>query len=130
MHRQYPLVKGFQDTEVTPFLAFLERVFQLNDDRPVGFDVEGTPFAKLRDGDSYYFCFQRNVTFSDIAQGYVFLKPLRQLHKVSWADGFVTDSTFEKWTQRGLRHGWLKKGECRTASELNEKVRSVEASEE
>lgn len=77
-------------------IGLLERIFELNGNRPVGFDVQGSPFGNLRDEKIFYFAFQKYVLFSDIAQGYVFLKPLSELSKVSWIPGFIDDSNFEK----------------------------------
>lgn len=77
-------------------VGLLERIFELNGNRPVGFDVQGSPFGNLRDEKIFFFAFQRYVLFSDIAQGYVFLKPLNELSKVTWIPGFIDDSNFEK----------------------------------
>ena len=46
-----------------PFGGFLEKAFAANGDAPVGFDVEDSPFALLRDRDSYYFAYQNYLTF-------------------------------------------------------------------
>lgn len=132
MHRKHGLAdaQGNNTDAKTQgtLVEFLEAIFSLNNNDPVGFDVYGSPFANLRDDSSNYCAYQKYVTFSDIARGYVFLMPISELTKVTWADGFVDESNFENWTRRGLRYGWLKPGECKTPDELNAKVRSVQNS--
>jgi hypothetical protein len=102
---------------------FLERVFQQNGSQPVGLDISKSPFELLRDDEDYYFRVQKRVVLADIAQGYVFLKPLSELQKVRLADGFVDEASLPRWQARGLRAGWVKKGETLTAAEMNERAR-------
>jgi len=132
LHRKYPQANVINKTnkeKSDDLTSFLETIFYMNDNKPIGFDVRNSPFAGLRDNTSYYFVYQKYVTFSDVASGYIFLKPIDQLEKVTWAEGFVNEDTFEKWKSRGLRHKWLKKGECDTPKELDEKVKSVQYSQ-
>ena len=106
-----------------PLGGLLEEMFVLNDNIPVGFDVVGSPFASLRDNESYYFTYQKYVVFSDIARGYVLLKTMKQLHGVSWADGFVNKENFEQWEDFLCRRGKIKKNECQTPEELNKRMK-------
>jgi uncharacterized RDD family membrane protein YckC len=62
----------------------------------VGFDVVGSPFAPLRDKDSYYFRHQPGVCFSDIASGYVYLKPVNKLKRCQWLNGYISEEMFVK----------------------------------
>lgn len=102
-----------------PFGGLLEEVFAKNDNTPVGFDVNGSPFALLRDDKSYYFAFQNHVTFSDIARGYVFLKPLNELNNVTWAKGFVNERNFDTLKDFLQKRGKIRGNECSTYEELN-----------
>lgn len=102
-------------------VGFMEKVFKSNNNKPVGFDVESSPFARLRDKGSYYFAFQKDVVFSDIAQGYIFLKPLDKLSRVTWVKGFIDESNFERAKTIALKRGWIKPQECKTPQELDEK---------
>ena len=106
-----------------PMGGFLEEILAKSGNTPVGFDVEGSPFAVLRDKESYYFAFQNYVTFSDIARGYVFLKPLDDLHKVAWAEGFVNEKNFEILRDFLWKRGFIQKNECKTHEELNEAMK-------
>ncbi len=106
-----------------PLGGLLEEMFVLNGNIPIGFDVVGSPFASLRDNESYYFTYQKYVVFSDIARGYVLLKPMKQLHGVSWADGFVNKENFEQWEDFLWRRGQIQKNECQTPDGLNERMK-------
>ncbi len=111
-----------KSSSVKPVLhSFMERVFKMNSDKPVGFDVENSPFASLRDKGSFYFTFQKDVVFSDIAQGYIFLKPLDRLSRITWVNGFIDESNFERAKTIALKRGWIKPQECKTPQELDEK---------
>lgn len=115
-----PKVVTKQPTSGHPILVgFMEKMFEANNDKPVGFDVENSPFACLRDKGSYYFAFQKDVVFSDIAQGYIFLKPLDKLSRVTWVKGFIDESNFERAKTIALKRGWIKPQECKTPQELD-----------
>jgi hypothetical protein len=78
------------------FTSFLERIMAVHGNKPVGFDVPGSPFADLRDARSYYFYWQPKVTFADLCQGYIFLKPFKALSPCSWMKNFINDEMFKK----------------------------------
>ena len=109
--------------------GLLEEIFESNGNKPVGFDVENSPFAPLRDRTDFLFAFQNYVTFTDIAQGYVFLKPLDEINKVTWVDGFIDESNFEK--ARGILLKKVKPRdrreveECSTPRQLDEKMKEA-----
>ena len=102
---------------------FLDNIFENNSNTPVGFDVKDSPFASLRDNNSDLFVHQKYVVFSVIAQGYVFLKPLEELHGVTWAKGFVNKENFEQFEDFLWRRGQIQKNEYQTPEELNEKMK-------
>ncbi len=72
------------------FIDFLERIFKLNDNQPVGFDTEKSPFADLRDRGSYYFVFQTKVVFSDIGP----LPPVPPKKMANFTGFFYTKISF------------------------------------
>lgn len=116
--RQSKLTKS---SELCTLVGFIETMLSLNGNQPVGFDIENSPFAQLRDRDNYYFAYQKDVLFSDIAQGYIFLKPLNKLSRVTWVNGFIDESNFERAKTIALKRGWIKPQECKTPQELDEK---------
>ena len=110
-----------KSSELCTLVGFIEIMLSSNGNQPVGFDIENSPFAHLRDRDNYYFAYQKDVVFSDIAQGYIFLKPLNKLSRVKWVNGFIDESNFERAKTIALKRGWIKPQECKTPQELDEK---------
>ena len=128
LHHRYSgteIVTGKRPISRPVLIGFMERQFRNNRNRPVGFDIENSPFAHLRDGKTCYFAFQKKVVFSDIAQGYVFLKPLAKLSKITWINGFIDESNFEKVKAIALRRRWIKSGECNTPEQLDRKFKLI-----
>ncbi len=72
-------VKGVIDACMTSF-----------NNKPVGFDVTGTPFGKLGSNDSFYSIGHEDFTLADFCDGYIFLKPYSQFEIVSVAESFYT----------------------------------------
>jgi hypothetical protein len=80
-----------------PVLSDLvERIMAAHGNTPVGFDTAGSPFANIRDSLSYYYHWQPRVTFADVNEGFIFLKPVKALAPCSWMKGFISDEMFEK----------------------------------
>jgi hypothetical protein len=77
-------------------MKFIEEIMSLRRNGPVGFDVFSSPFASLRDNDSYYFYFQPDVKFADLNQGYLYIKPYEELASCSWIENFISDELYEK----------------------------------
>lgn len=106
-----------------PFGGFLEEVFAANDTLPVGFDVSNSPFALLRDSSSYFYTFQKYVTFNDLTDGYIFLKPLGEQHKIHWIPGFIYAGNFQKARGISLKKGWITEAQGRTPEQLDEALK-------
>jgi hypothetical protein len=105
--------------------GLLERVMAANGNRPVGFDVEGSPFEKLRDPKSYYFALQPAVVFADLNQGYVFHRPLSQMRRCRWAVGFIGESNYDKARKMATVRGWVKPGQYTTPKELDRRFKEI-----
>jgi hypothetical protein len=119
------VVNGGEPSPREPLGGLIERAIAARQNQPVGFDVDGSPFANLRDRESYYFAYQDQVVFSDLAQGYVFLKPLKELGRCTWVSGFITPANFEKAHGIALQRGWIRGDECRTPEELDRKLQGL-----
>ena len=61
--------------------------------QPVGFDVEGGPYALLRDSASGNFRDER-IGFADWATGYIFLVKLENMKSCEWVPNHVSDEMF------------------------------------
>jgi hypothetical protein len=58
-----------------------DRVFEENNNRPIGFDFKGSPFGKdVFDyfPYSYYFPYVTNLKYEDIFTGFIFNKPIHE----------------------------------------------------
>jgi uncharacterized RDD family membrane protein YckC len=90
-----PSYGNFQGPE--PLLGkFIESTMKLRGNAPVGFMLDESPFAVLRDRTSYYYYFQPRVALGDIASGYIFLKPQKEIAQCTWLDGYVSKEMFMK----------------------------------
>ena len=75
-------------------VGFLDSLFAESGTAPLALEIKGSPFETLRDSTCGFFAFQKRVTLGDIAENFVFFGPLREMHKVSWADGFINETNF------------------------------------
>ncbi len=100
----------------------IEAIMEKNGSRPVGFDVAGSPFSPLREHNSPYFHPSPDLVLSDVAMGYIFLKPLGATRKIAWVRGFIDESNFERVRRLALARGWIREWECTTAWELDAKL--------
>ena len=122
------VLTGNPPTSHPVIVDFIEKVISKNANNPVGFDVDNSPFANLKDSKSLYFASQENAVFSDIAQGYIYIKPIRNLGKMTWIECFVDRSNFKRAKAIAEKRGWIamfeksgliKAGECNSPKGLN-----------
>ncbi len=74
---------------------FIERIMGQREDRtPVGFDVEHSPFALLRDSGSFEYYSEPRLGFVDVASGFIFLANRRELTECNWLPGYVSQEMF------------------------------------
>jgi uncharacterized RDD family membrane protein YckC len=86
-----------------PMMAeFLESVMQMRENEPVGFDVAASPLAMLRDEGSFEFHFDARLGFVDVAAGYVFLAPWRDLGTCEWLEGYISPEMFVPRRRAGV----------------------------
>ena len=60
----------------------------------VGFDMSKSPLGLLRDTAAFDYHFEPRLALKDIADGYIYVKPWRQLTECSWTPGYVTPIMF------------------------------------
>jgi len=79
----------------TPAIStLLEQAIERRGNAPVGFGVVGSPFARLQDRESSYFQKLPELRFSGLAQGYLYLKPVEELTRCRWQDGYISEAMF------------------------------------
>jgi len=76
--------------------SFIERVMNSRGNKPVGFDVDGSPFATLRDSGAAAFFPNQRLGLADIAAGYIYLVPSADMRPCTWIDGYLTDAMFTR----------------------------------
>ena len=102
------------------FTSFIESTIQKQKRQSIGFDVVNSPFANLVDSRSIGFKrLGAKATFKDLAQGYVYLKPIDSLSTVTWVEGFITDDTFEDASFIAKQKRWIGEYPPKAAKELN-----------
>ena len=115
-----------QQTLRDPLGGLVEKAYVLAGGKPLGFDVDGSPFANLRDREDYFFDGQDNVVFSDLAEGYVILKPFADLDKkMTWVGGFISDGNFARARAFALARGWVKADQCKTSAQLDARLKRI-----
>lgn len=115
MHHEIPMAENSWG-----MTSFLEDTVRHSGRSPVGFDVVNSPFSPLRsEGGIYFKMLGDKSTFSSFAQGYVFLKPVRELTHVTWVPGFIVPQTYADALEVAEGLKWVEKGKCTTYAELD-----------
>ncbi len=117
LHQEPPSRKG-----QSALVRFLETTIAENGKVPIGFDILDSVFGKLKDKKVAYWRMKPKLGFSAFAQGYVFLRPLDELHTVTWMDGFINEANFERARDVAEKMRWIKKGDVKNAAELNKQL--------
>jgi hypothetical protein len=76
--------------------GFLERVMDAAGSQGVGFDVDESPFARLRDSGASQFHPNRRLGLADIAAGYIYLVKSTEMRQCTWMEGYVTEEMFAR----------------------------------
>jgi uncharacterized RDD family membrane protein YckC len=71
----------------------IEQFTELNSQTEVAFDVENSPFARLRDSSSYYYR-QPDRCLADWVSVYVFLGPMDTLERCEWVEDYISPRMF------------------------------------
>ena len=74
----------------------IERVVAESGRAPVGFDVLDTIFAPLRDPRNMAYSFGGERGLDELAQGYVLIRPIKDLQPVHWIDGFIYEGNYQQ----------------------------------
>jgi uncharacterized RDD family membrane protein YckC len=79
------------------FQSFIERLMTAHGNYPAGFNIKNSPFENIRDKCSGYFSLYPTVTYGDLAQGLIFLKPFKDLKKCTWTQRYISNEMFMKY---------------------------------
>ena len=80
---------------ISPLDGAIERLMDLNDNQPAGFDLIGSPVGKLRDQSIHSLCYE-DFRIEQLFDGYIFLEALSDLEGCTPVDGFVNESNIDQ----------------------------------
>lgn len=116
LHTTWPSREG-----PAPITEILERLaLRAGGGQAIGFDVIQSPLARLTDRSFIHWQHVPQATLTDFAQGYVFLKPVDELHGMTWIRGFITEENFQQARAIALKMKWVRKDEADTPMELDQ----------
>lgn len=102
---------------------FIERIMTKRYNPAIGFNVENSPFATLRDNNASYFQYQPQVGFGDLAQGYIFLRTVNKLEKCTWMEKYVSKQMYMRYKpfyENKLTMDNQKKIKFKNSNEIND----------
>ena len=104
-----------------PITGVLERLaFRAGGGQAIGFDIIDSPLNVLSDRTFVHWERRPKATLADFAQSYVFLKPIDDLHGMTWMTDFITDENFEQARTIALKFGWVQEEEAETPQKLDQ----------
>lgn len=116
LHSAWPSRSG-----PAPLTDILERLaVGAGGGEPIGFDIVSSPLARLNDRSFVHWERMPKATLADFAQSYVFLKPVDELHGMTWIRGFICDENFEPARTIALKMSWVSKDEAQTPQQLDQ----------
>lgn len=92
LHQPFP---GPSGGLVSPAFGAVETIMVRLGDRPVGFDLPGTPLGDLADGSGYA-AGHPNFRLGDLADGYIFLAPFKAQRGCALDRKFLTAGNWSK----------------------------------
>lgn len=95
LHQPFPNYPDRNPALASPAKGDIEAVFRKIGNEPMGFDLQDTPLGKLPDA-SYYSMGYPEFTLSQLADGYIFLKPIHELSSCSADLQFTEGKSWEE----------------------------------
>jgi hypothetical protein len=82
-----------------PFGGVIDRIFRMYQ-KPVGFDVPGSPFGNLIDSSSVFSLGYGKIRCSDFCDGYIVLDQIKNYQGPTLIDGWLNGVSFSDFTKR------------------------------
>jgi hypothetical protein len=95
LHYPWPSLKSLSEFNL-PVRGVVDTVMEEFEDKRVGFDVQNTPFGKLRDDLTYYSAGRTRFKLEDFCDGYVFQKHIEDYEGCTVDPLFVTEENFQE----------------------------------
>lgn len=90
LHQAFIKKTGENYQSVSPLDGTIEKLMASNQNKPVGFDLVNSELGKLKDTSINSTCYQ-NFTIGQLFDGYIFLKPLKELEGCTVINDFVNE---------------------------------------
>lgn len=94
LHQSFTMKQGSVYAAVSPGGGRVEQLMVANGNRATGFDLVNTPVGKIPDRSLHSMCYP-DFTLDKLFDGYIFLKPLRELEGCTPVPEFVNESNIE-----------------------------------
>ena len=89
---------------VRPADGLIDEVLAKTGYKPVGFDINNSPFCNIKDSRSVYYDRKNDYNLNMVFNGYIFLKEYSDYEPLTWIENFITfDNLYEvKKYYRGI----------------------------
>ncbi|MGB0717143.1 MAG: ChaN family lipoprotein [Phycisphaerae bacterium] len=115
LHHEYP-----SRSKPAPIQSLIEDVIKRSGKKAIGFDIQGSPFAMLRDRNCGYWMRTPETNFGDIMQSMIFLAPVSEMAPTRWMPGFITEENFDRARRFAEQVRWIDKDEVKSPGELDQ----------
>ncbi len=95
LHQPFPNYPNHQPALISPVAGGLEVLICKANNKAVGFDLKNAPLGELND-NSYYSMGYTNLTLADLFDGYIFIKPIKELSSCSIDYKFMDETNWER----------------------------------
>lgn len=93
---------------ISPANGEIEKIMNILSNQPIGFDLNNTPLGQLSDS-SYYSMGYSSFKLSDLYDGYIFLKPIKNLSSCTIDTLFLNDTNWQQAIQNIPDPDWRPK---------------------
>ena len=105
LHQPFFNYPNQQPTLISPAAGKLELIMEKSQNNPIGFDLKGSHIGELHDY-SYYSMGHKDFILSDLFDGYIFLKPIRELSSCTVDYKFMDDTNWNEAVNNSPDPDW------------------------
>jgi len=105
LHQPFFNYPNQQPTLISPVAGKLELIMEKSRNKPIGFDLKGSLIGELRDY-SYYSMGHKDFILSDLFDGYIFLKPIKELSSCTVDYKFMDDTNWNEAVSNSPDPDW------------------------
>lgn len=120
LHQAFYNMPGESPNLLSPAGGRIEKLMDMNNNRPLGFDLLNSPMGKLRDYSRYSMCYE-DFNLEMLFDGYLFLAPLGELEGCSVINDFVNEQNIGEALRNFPDPGWH--GDINSLEEMQEFIK-------